>query len=564
MALRPVTQGCYNRKGWATNATARTLTSGFIAEPGWTQLQGNVQNGPIIHPNPIDDALELLRGDPNDLKLKVRIGRAGGGDHPAWLRTLVGDFHMEDPRDTFNWPNGVDVVCWWKDDYIEAYTVLMEKLALEYEDEVLFPELLEFTMSLGRTFYMEPFIRQISATAKNPDGTTYWINADAILNAGYTPALDNSSRLAGIEAHAAFAQIRMSIAISPNQYYDPVDKKGKGELFNNSSFSVIAGRHARKVLGRRAVLGNNAYTAPLKTPTALYTYLEDMGAPMYYQTENPNRIWPHLKDTRVQSMNSSRNNMIELPGTYPYASVIQPPNPGAGSKDPADTLTDTEVSTWDADLVSNVTETTPSAPTSFTATVASSTQVDFTWVYPAEGVGIIEIRIYQNGTLKKTVQTYPNDKKLATSVTGLVAGTTSTWLARAYNGVEGPDSNTQTKTTSGTPTGDTTPPNAAVITSATENADGHVVIAWNAATDNSGTITRYDIERDGTVIGSTTTALTFTDSAPVRGATHVYRVRAFDPSDLNTASAAVSVVISGVPTTPPIATGWRCGRKPWK
>lgn len=557
MALRPVVQGLYNRQGWPSSATARGLISGFISEPGWNQLQG-AQDGSILHPNPIDEDLALLRANWPGAKMKVRVGRAGGFDHATWLRTLCGEFPMYESRDN-RFPAPTQIVRWWVDAYVQAYTVLMEKLALEYDNEVDFPEIIEFTFSQGRTFYMEPFIRQIAA--KNADGTS--INAEAILNAGYTPTLNNNSMYDSIPAHDAFKSIRTSIAISPTQYYDPSTRKGAGEVFNNSSHSVVFGRKMRKILGRRAVLGNNAYTAPLKSPAALYTFLEDMGAPLYYQTENPKEISGQLKATRTQSMDSSRNNMIELPGTYPWGSLIKNADGSFGpGEDPNDTLTDSEVTTWDDDITTNPTETAPGIPGNFNVVVNSSTQVTCSWVYPT-GLGIIEIRIYKDGVLAKTVQTYPNDKKTSVILTEQPAGT-NVWTARSYNMEESADSNAVTKTLSGGGGGtDTQAPTAPVITSAAQNDVGVVPIVWNASTDNSGTITRYGIERDGVEIG-TTTALTFTDNNPIPRSTHVYVVRAYDPAGLNTPSAGKSVVIRAA-VEPEVVTGWTKGRRRrWK
>ena len=85
------------------------------------------------------------------------------------------------------------------------------------------------------------------------------------------------------------------------------------------------------------------------------------------------------------------------------------------------------------------------------------------------------------------------------------------------------------------------PPPAPMDLTATVNADGHIVLSWNAPDDDS--ITGYQIlrrrpsEGEGTLLvyvaNTRSTATTFTDTSVTAGVKHVYRVKAINAAGLS-------------------------------
>jgi chitodextrinase len=75
-------------------------------------------------------------------------------------------------------------------------------------------------------------------------------------------------------------------------------------------------------------------------------------------------------------------------------------------------------------------------------------------------------------------------------------------------------------------TSDTTPPTAPILT-ASGTTQTSTNLSWSGATDNVG-VTGYDVLRNGTIIGSTTTATTFTVTGLTASTTYTFNVRAKD------------------------------------
>lgn len=72
---------------------------------------------------------------------------------------------------------------------------------------------------------------------------------------------------------------------------------------------------------------------------------------------------------------------------------------------------------------------------------------------------------------------------------------------------------------------------------------GQPRVSWSASTDDVA-VTGYDVYRNGAIVGSTTDALTYTDTSAPQGATHSYTVVAKDASgNRSVPSAAVSIAV---------------------
>lgn len=89
-------------------------------------------------------------------------------------------------------------------------------------------------------------------------------------------------------------------------------------------------------------------------------------------------------------------------------------------------------------------------------------------------------------------------------------------------------------------TAPTAPANLTAATSAISGTSSSVALSWSAATD-AVAVTGYDVFRNGTKIGTTTTT-SYSDASVLSGATYSYTVQAFDAAgNLSVASTALSV-----------------------
>ena len=106
-----------------------------------------------------------------------------------------------------------------------------------------------------------------------------------------------------------------------------------------------------------------------------------------------------------------------------------------------------------------------------------------------------------------------------------------------------------TVTVTASPGGDTQPPSAPTLVSATAANSTQVNLLWTASTDNVG-VTGYQITRNGSVIGSVPgTALVWTDTSVSPGATYIYTVKAYDAAG-NFSAASNSVQVTTPATVP--------------
>ncbi len=174
----------------------------------------------------------------------------------------------------------------------------------------------------------------------------------------------------------------------------------------------------------------------------------------------------------------------------------------------------------------------PTAPTGLNATVGSS-QIGLSWTAPA---GADKYSVYRNGTLLTTVTT------ASYTDTGLTNGVTYSYYVVAFK------QNSVGSTASATITATPVAAKPATPTGVTATAgSAQVVVSWTAVTG----ATSYSVYRNGTLVGSPTTA-TFTDTGLTNGTAYTYTVTANNTGGASTASAGVSatpqVAAPGVPT----------------
>ncbi len=180
----------------------------------------------------------------------------------------------------------------------------------------------------------------------------------------------------------------------------------------------------------------------------------------------------------------------------------------------------------------------PSAPISLTATPGVS-QIVLTWSAPASAGGspITRYDIYRNGAGSPTFSV----TTLSKTDSGLAAGTTYSYIVKAFNAVgSGPGSYASATTAD--------VPDAPFITSAIGSV-GQIALDWSPPASNGSPITRYDIYRDGGYF-DTSTSSDYTDSPLGPGASHSYYVKAHNAVGDSAGSNTRSATTADVPDAP--------------
>jgi chitodextrinase len=108
---------------------------------------------------------------------------------------------------------------------------------------------------------------------------------------------------------------------------------------------------------------------------------------------------------------------------------------------------------------------------------------------------------------------------------GLSPGTTYSYTVAAYDAAGNTSSQSNVVSAVTAPALDTQPPSAPTNLGVTTAKGRKVVLAWEAATDNVG-VTGYRVFRDGALVATVPSGLTYSDS-PRRG-DHTYYVVAID------------------------------------
>jgi chitodextrinase len=165
--------------------------------------------------------------------------------------------------------------------------------------------------------------------------------------------------------------------------------------------------------------------------------------------------------------------------------------------------------------------TAPTAPT-LSASGTTQTTTNLSWSGATDNVAVTGYDVFRNGSLIGSTTT-----ATTFAVTGLTASTTYTFNVRAKDaaGNVSPNSNTVSVTTLA-PAPDTTAPTAPTL-SASGTTQTTTNLSWSGATDNIA-VTGYNVFRNGSLIGSTTTATTFAVTGLTASTTYTFNVRAKD------------------------------------
>ncbi|WP_204772959.1 PQQ-dependent sugar dehydrogenase [Leifsonia flava] len=189
----------------------------------------------------------------------------------------------------------------------------------------------------------------------------------------------------------------------------------------------------------------------------------------------------------------------------------------------------------------------PTTPTGLTSSALSCTAVTLSWSASKDAVGVTAYDLYHDGQLVTSVS-----GTVRSASVKVVAGVPWGWYVNARDAAGNVSQASATVTV--TPpqcTTDTVAPS--VPTSVAAVASGtSVKVTWAASTDNIA-VTRYDVRRDGAVVGSVGGGvLTFTDSGLAVTRAYTYTVIARDAQGNASAASAPSTTTTGAACGSPI------------
>ena len=179
----------------------------------------------------------------------------------------------------------------------------------------------------------------------------------------------------------------------------------------------------------------------------------------------------------------------------------------------------------------------PSAPGDLTVSDVKSNAATFHWTAASDNVGVVRYEINRGGNVLKVV----DGNTLSATVDTLTANTSYDISVGAFDaaGNASQQSNVVTFTTPGS--GDTQPPTVPGNLRSTGVTANSVSLAWNASTDNSGSIAGYDVYQGSTKVASTG-SLTATVTGLTANTEYTFTVKARDP-DGNASGASNAVTV---------------------
>lgn len=210
----------------------------IVVKVYWQDIQPQ-EDGEIIHPNAIDNALNYVRimntANPGlNLTLKIRL--YCGIASPQWIKQKAGTFTLQ------GMGQSVDCIRFWESETLNAYANVQAKLAALYDTV---PEILDVVNSGTGTSTAEGMIRNVGKAGAHKQ------NSLSYLKAGYTTVKDIDAIKKSIDAMKVWKHTRVSMAFSS---FVLIDKNGVGEDVN-TSLSLLD--YFVNKLTEQAVPGNN-------------------------------------------------------------------------------------------------------------------------------------------------------------------------------------------------------------------------------------------------------------------------------------------------------------------
>jgi chitodextrinase len=177
--------------------------------------------------------------------------------------------------------------------------------------------------------------------------------------------------------------------------------------------------------------------------------------------------------------------------------------------------------------------TAPTAPTNLTAAAASSSQINLSWTASTDDVGVTGYDVYRGATLvgSSTTTSY--------SDTGLTASTAYSYTVKAKDAAANVSAASNTASATTQAPADTQAPTAPTSLTATAVSNSQIDLSWTASTDNVA-VTEYNVYRDGTLVGSSTSP-SYSDTGLSTSTAYSYTVKAVDAAaNLSAASNTAS------------------------
>ncbi|MCF6131274.1 reprolysin-like metallopeptidase [Flavobacterium wongokense] len=177
--------------------------------------------------------------------------------------------------------------------------------------------------------------------------------------------------------------------------------------------------------------------------------------------------------------------------------------------------------------------TAPTAPT-LSASGTTFTSTNLSWSGATDNVAVTGYDVYKDGALIGSTTS-----ATTFAVSGLVASTTYAFNVTAKDAAGNISANSNTVNVT-TPTPDTTAPTAPTL-SASGTTSSSTNLSWSGATDNVA-VTGYDVYRNGSLLGSTTSATTYAVTGLTASTTYTFNVKAKDAAgNISANSNTVSV-----------------------
>ena len=192
----------------------------------------------------------------------------------------------------------------------------------------------------------------------------------------------------------------------------------------------------------------------------------------------------------------------------------------------------------------------PTAPSTLTATAASSSAINLTWTAATDNVGVTSYLIERcAGVACRTFAQIGTATTASFGDTGLATATTYRYQVRATDAAANLSgySSVATATTPAPP--DTQAPTTPGAVSGAATSSSQVSLTWTASSDNVG-VAGYRVSRDSNLVATVTT-LSYADSGLTASTTYTYSVVAFDAAGNPSAPATTSVTTQAASTTPP-------------
>ncbi|MEY2580481.1 MAG: acid phosphatase type 7, partial [Ilumatobacteraceae bacterium] len=194
----------------------------------------------------------------------------------------------------------------------------------------------------------------------------------------------------------------------------------------------------------------------------------------------------------------------------------------------------------------------PKAPTTVTATAASSNRVNVTWSGATDNVGVTGYHLFRDGTqIADQAGTSYTDNTVSPATLY-----TYTVVAVDAAGNVSPMSAGARVTTPGV--ADHTAPSQPGKLTATAPNSGQVNLSWTASTDNVG-VTGYRVYRNGVALSTPTAPnpsppTTYSDDTTDPGVTYTYQVSAVDAAGNESTKASAVIKTPGSASLPPVPT----------